>query len=265
MRILYSYDAKARIEKALAAFHRILTKANKKIAEGPARGLFFDSGLTTSQAFLLGNYERPVQEALFSILSKDAVFYDIGANIGFFSILAAKTVGPGGSVYAFEPLSENASMIEKNANRNKLINIYVERVAVADKTGKREIILTECAGGATLKTAGNPPDPIGSQVVETVALDELAQSGRIKMPDVVKIDVEGAELDVLSGMAAILNKKAPSLIIEFDDVALISCKKKLSAAQELLEGIGYQTKILSNSYNDGSWFVRHLMAQKMPR
>ncbi len=133
-------------------------------------------------------------------------------------------------------------------------------MAAANWTGRSELILTKDAGGATLKTAGNPPDRVGSLMVDTIIIDEFIQSNGLRKPDVIKIDVEGAELNALKGMSKVLQEKGPILIVEFDDATAVGCEKKLSACREFLENIGYLTKNLPNSYNNEKWFVLHLVA-----
>src|SRR3990170_6739254 len=87
-----------RFAKRSRRLARRLLKRVPRINSGPGNGLRFDGGPATA-LFLYGEYERPVQEALLSLVCPGDVFYDIGANVGFFSVLAGKLVGPGGTVY----------------------------------------------------------------------------------------------------------------------------------------------------------------------
>jgi len=232
-----------------------------RVETGPGKGLRLDIGGTT-ELFLHGKYESPVQEVVSSLLDKGNVFFDIGANIGFFSILAARIVGPTGAVYAFEPVPENASLIEKNAHLNRLDKIKVIKLAVASRTGKEELLLARYAGGAVLKGFGIPPDLSGSLTVETSTVDDFLLGQKVRPPDIVKIDVEGAELDVLHGMVDTLRNRGPKLIIEVDDGNEQKCEEKLKSCREFISGFGYRTELLPNSYKDGHWFVRHIVAQR---
>ena len=230
------------------------------IGEGPGRGLRFDPGPATA-GFLSGKYELPVQEALSSLVRPGDVFYDIGANVGYFSILAGRLAGPGGAIYAFEPVPVNASLVERNARLNHLENVQVMRIAISRQTGRSELLLASYAGGAVLKGAGIPPDFAGSITVETSTVEDLLKIRKIRPPDIVKIDVEGAELDVLKGMIEVLREKRPKLIIEVDDANELKCEEKLAACREFLRDFRYRTKVLPNSYEDGSWFVRHIAGE----
>jgi len=229
------------------------------IESGPGKGLRFDGG-SASHLFSSGRYELPVQEVLGSMLSPGNVFCDIGANAGFFSILASRLVGPSGRVFALEPVPRNASMVEKNARLNHMTNIEVLRMAASERSGPSELLLAEYAGGAVLKGAGSPPDLAGSLTVDTSTIDDLVTHKKMRPPDAVKIDVEGAELAVLRGMVETLRKWAPRLIVEVDDAEQGKCEEKLWACCAFLKDLHYDSEVLENSYRDGNWFVRHFVA-----
>lgn len=231
------------------------------IEAGPAEGLRFDAGPDTVR-FEKGDYEYPVQQALASLARPSDVCYDIGANLGFFSILLGRIVGPTGVVHAFEPVPRNAAAIERNARLNHLENISVLRLALSCADGDGELLLARHVGGAVLKGAGVPPDLVGSLRVKTASLDRLVERGQVRLPDIVKIDVEGAEMDVLQGMENVLRRGAPTLILELDDETADGCERKVAACQAFLRELGYRSERLPNSYKDGRWFVRHFLAMK---
>jgi FkbM family methyltransferase len=233
------------------------------IASGPGKGLSFDAG-PSGEGFLTGEYEGPVQEAIASMAREGDVFYDIGANLGYFSILAARLVGASGAVYAFEPVPANAAAVGRNARLNRFGNIVVLEVAVSRRTGRSELYLARHVGGAALKSAGVPPDLAGSIAVDTSSIDDLVSFRRIRPPDVVKIDVEGAELDVLQGMRTVLRESNPGVILEVDDADKTRCEEKMEACLEFLRGLQYGVEILPHSYKDGNWFVRHIVARREP-
>jgi FkbM family methyltransferase len=239
-----------------SAFHGVA-----KIESGPGKGLRFDAGPYT-QRFASGRYEHPVQEALVSVVRPADVCCDIGANLGFFSVLLSRLAGPAGSIYAFEPVPKNASAIARNARLNRLANIEILPVALSCVDGRGELLLAHHVGGAVLKSAGTPPDLAGSITVETASLDTLVEHQQIKPPNVVKIDVEGAEMEVLQGMQRVLRQWAPTVILELDDETAEACEKKVSSSRSFLQNLGYRTELLPNSYPDGRWFVRHVLARR---
>jgi FkbM family methyltransferase len=233
-----------------------------EIESGPGKGLRFDAGPGRGD-FASGAYERPVQEALAALVRPGAVCYDVGANLGFFSVLLARLCGPTGSVYAFEPVAGNAAMIRRNARLNRMDNIRVLNVALSRTDGRGELILAHHVGGAVLAEAGVPPDAAGCVVVQTRVIDTLVERREIEPPDIVKIDVEGAEMDVLQGMRAVLRTRSPIVVLELDDEAEAACEGKIAACGSFLGDLGYRVARLPKAYPDGRWFVRHLVA--LPR
>lgn len=231
------------------------------IAAGPAEGLRFDAGADTVR-FEKGDYEQPVQQALASLARPGDVCYDIGANLGFFSILLGRLVGPMGIVHAFEPVPANAAAIERNARLNDLGNVRVMRMALTRSDGEAELLLAQHVGGAVLADAGTPPDPAGRLTVSTAAVDSLLARGELAPPRLVKIDVEGAEMDVLLGMERTLRDHAPTLVLELDDATQSQCESKVGTCRGFLESLGYRTEPLPNSYRDGKWYVRHFVATR---
>jgi FkbM family methyltransferase len=231
------------------------------IASGPGKGLRFDAGPHTKR-FADGAYERAVQDALASVVKPADVCVDIGANLGFFSLLLGRLAGPGGSIYAFEPVPANAATIDRNARLNHMGNIEVLTLALSSVDGRDELLLARHVGGAVLRSAGTPPDRAGGMDVETASLDTLVERGRVKPPGVVKIDVEGAEMDVLRGMDRVLRRWAPAVVVELDDETVGACEQKVSSCRSFLHDLGYRTELLSSSYPDGRWFVRHVLAQR---
>jgi len=227
---------------------------------GPAAGLRFDAGSQTHR-FVSGRYERPVQEVLASVVKAGDACCDVGANLGFFSLLMSRLAGPSGTVYAFEPVPKNAVTIEENVGLNGLTNVTVLRVALSCLDGEGELLLARHVGGAVLKSAGTPPDLAGSMRVEIVSLDTLVERRSIRPPAVVKIDVEGAEMEVLQGMKQVLREIAPVIILEFDDESANACERKMSSCCSYLQDAGYRTELLANSYPDGNWIVRHVLAR----
>lgn len=248
-----------------SAKRRLARLAVDKVTEiesGPGKGLRFDAGPGTRD-FASGAYERPVQDALASLVRRGVVCYDVGANLGFYSVLLGRLCGPTGSVYAFEPVPGNAAMIERNARLNRMANINVLRVALSRADGRGELLLARHNGGAVLRGAGVPPDLAGHVAVETRALDTLVDAREIEPPDVVKIDVEGAEMDVLQGMQKVLRSRAPAIVLELDDETEAACERKLAACRSFLGALDYRVARLPNAYPDNRWFVRHLVALPM--
>lgn len=232
----------------------------RRIAGGEGRGLKIVP-LEGDREITLGSYETPVQRALLENVAAGGVVYDIGANIGFFSLLAARRVGPGGGVYAFEPVDRNAAAIGRSAQLNGFATIEVFTKAAGSATGVAELHLARHIGGAVLASVGAPPDRRGSVVVEVVALDDFIRERGLRPPTLVKVDVEGAELDVLRGMEKTLKSHDPVLICELDDATQAGLERKARDLADLLGGMGYDLSELARSYPQSDWRVSHFVAR----
>ena len=224
---------------------RALETGVLRVPQGHAGGLAMDLRyLPISHAHLgsiaFGNLESEVQEAMIRHLGRGGIFYDIGANLGFFALLGAHLVGlDEGHVYAFEAAPENAAAITRNAELNALPNVTVIAKAVSDHSGQGRLQVVDDQSWSKLEEYG--PHPYTEEVidVELVAIDDLLAAGELRPPTVVKIDVEGAELAVLNGMRATIAEHQPAIICELHDTH-----------QEFLavvRGLGYRAINLSGA------------------
>jgi FkbM family methyltransferase len=135
-------------------------------------------------------------------------------------LLAARRVGPEGKVYAFEPEPANYSLLVKNAASNGYENIVAVRKAVPNRVGSLTLYLTSLDNGRH-STYRHPLAQSGSEVVETTTLDAFLESEGWPRVDLVKVDVEGAEMDVLAGMEQILQRSDQlQLIVELNPCLL---------------------------------------------
>jgi FkbM family methyltransferase len=176
--------------------------------------------------------EALLEKRFVEMISPGDVVYDLGANIGWYALLAARLVGPEGRVLAFEPLLANAHYARANGERNGLQNMIVIPAAVTDEEGWTTFRERSSLGGRIEKhdtqaqadrRAKNEFIETGRSIVPTIALDSwLAQTGQ-PAPTLVKMDVEGAEVGALRGMRQTLASARPTLIIELhstrDEVA----------------------------------------------
>ena len=239
-----------------------LRQRDVAVRNGVAKGLKFNTGESCPE-LALGTYEVPIQKIFAQHLKTGDVFYDIGANVGFFSIIAAKLVG-GGKVYAFEPGSENAKSIRHNAELNDFKQIEVIEKAVSNTSGTGEFLLAKYSGGHALATADAPPDLAGKVTVDLVSIDDLIASEQIEPPNFVKIDVEGAELDVLKGMTQTIKTYQPTVIYEVDDGDRAAYERKYQELADFFESFSYQVTQTENSYDTIDWCVGHAIATPKP-
>ncbi len=234
-----------------------------RIRTGPGTGLAFDPG-PSNPDYATGDNELPVQEAFATHVRRGDVVFDIGANVGFFTVLAARLVGPEGHVYAFEPVPENVAVLRRNLALNDLRNVTVVERAITDHVGEATMIIAGYAGGHGLDTSP-PPDATGSMTVAASTVDALVASGEVPPPRFVKIDVEGAELEVLRGMVDTLEQHDLTLICEVDDGDRASYAARYESSVEILAGCGYESEALADSYPGMEWIVGHFVARKPER
>lgn len=199
----------------------------------------------SSAGYLLGTTEPAVQETIVRLLEPGMTFYDVGANVGFLTVLAARSVGPTGHVYAFEPLPRNVAVLRRNLALNAFDNVTVSESAVSDGVRRGHISDRDPVMASLVVDAAPGTIPVG-----VVAVDELVMTGRVKPPDVVKVDVEGHEPAVIAGMSDTLRRYRPSVIYELhaDDGG--------DPVANLLTSLGYALTTL----NDPPGAMRHVLA-----
>lgn len=236
-----------------------VTSQQLTLNQGVGAGLKFNPD-GSNRDYAIGTYELPIQTALTKYLKPNSVFYDIGANIGFFTVIAARLVGQSGQVYAFEPVPENADRIRHNTEINHFSQVTVFQKAVGASAGEAELLLAHHSGGATLSSAGTPPDLRGKMEVELVCIDDLISQGRLQPPSVVKIDVEGAEIAVLQGMVQTLEQFKPILIYEVDDGNEAAFHAKNQELETFIQSVGYRIIPLEAAYPNIKWNVGHAIA-----
>lgn len=140
---------------------------------------------------------------------------DVGAHIGYSTLLLAQCVGPAGKVIAFEPLAENFKMLQENVQLNGHSTVITENLALMDRSGRIEL-RSATPGAMTWVASANidSTSAVESQTVEVIPFDSYAQQRNINKVDFIKMDVEGAEAAVLGGMNDILKRDKPTLLIE---------------------------------------------------
>lgn len=176
-----------------------------RVLQGPLRGARWIVG-SSSHGCWLGSYEASIQREFQAAIRPGSVVYDVGANVGFYTLLSSRLTGPSGSVYAFEPAPGNIEALRRHISLNKAANVTLFPAAVSSVSG------TEGFDPGAHRFIGRLSDS-GTLRVEVVTLDELVAKGDVQPPEVIKIDVEGSELEVLRGAGAILERYHPVLLL----------------------------------------------------
>jgi FkbM family methyltransferase len=200
------------------------------ILSGAGRGMRINLH-GSAVAFATGVAERPLQGALTAELRPGATFFDIGANVGYVTLIAARLVGPSGRVVAFEPVPENVAAIRENLALNGIDWVEVHETAVARQRGRAALIISDVSAFSRLASVNVPTGARETIEVQVISIDEFMASPGAPAPDVIKIDVEGAELEVLEGMRETLAAHRPVLLCEVHD-----CNSEYVA---LVDALGY--------------------------
>lgn len=230
-----------------------------RVRGGVGDGLVMGTALASAD-YADGTNELPVQEAIRDALKGGDVFYDIGANVGFFGLIAARLVGAEGAVYAFEPVPGVAAEARANAARNELANVHVIEAAASCRTGTATLVVTRHPGGASLSEADAGRDATGKLEVRTVRIDDLVAAGAVRPPDAVKIDVEGVEPDVIDGLSATLVSHRPTVVCELDAPEGDVLEAKVREVSAMLGELSFDVRLLPPSYARSGWHVLHLVA-----
>jgi FkbM family methyltransferase len=199
-----------------------------QVETGPAAGIWLKVNPRTGQMYLRGAVEPAVQQILMDALLPGLVFYDLGANLGFFSLLAASIVGEAGKVYSFEPDLQVARRLREHVAQNGFSNITVIEMGVWSVTGQASFLAADLSspdrgtGYFNLESQGVPTD--------CIALDDFIRDAL--PPDAIKCDVEGAEIEMLRGAANVLEAHRPWVLCE------IHSQANDHAAREFLGSLG---------------------------
>lgn len=203
--------------------------------------LFFDTRL--SELVYFGNYERGERQFLNAFLEPGDIFVDVGANIGLYTLIAARLVGGIGRVYAFEPCSVAFERLVLNTKLNRFVNIYCEKLALSDSTSQLDMKIS-LDGQDAWNSLVSPIEggAFAVEMVSCVKWDDFAdENGLVGHITMMKIDVEGWELHVLKGGYHVLSRPdAPVLQIEFADRTMHSAGSSCIELYRLLEKLGYQ-------------------------
>ncbi len=203
----------------MASWRQLRRRASKRVAHWLAR-LFFPVVLpiregvlqgkkwvvTSGIRFVRGTYEPAKTEAYVSIIKQGDVVFDVGAHVGFYSAIASQLVGETGRVFAFEPHPLLNRFLNRHKQLNHLNNLEIITTAIGEKRGQVRFE-TRCGLGT-----GHISEE-GSITVPVTSLDELVAQGRLPLPNVIKMDVEGAEEYALKGAVKTIEQCLPTILV----------------------------------------------------
>lgn len=194
------------------------------------------------EIYFLGYWELELSRHLRRLLRPGDTFIDIGANLGWFTLLGAALVGEAGRVIAFEPCTSLIDHLRRNVALNGFEQVTIEPVAVAAEEGEAvlNIVASSNLGMNTLAAA---PDAEASETVTTIPYDVYAARHEVGPVRLVKIDAEGAEHWILQGMAqSLAERRIGALLVEVDDERLRSVGSGTAELLDRLRGLGYTVR-----------------------
>ncbi len=222
---------KSRYIKALG-----LGYVKRRITAGPIKGLWFIAGKRVfySKDFWSGAYEENFCCFLQKTVPEDAVCYDIGANIGYHTLIMAHSANNGGLVYAFEPIPEVCEVLIRNTQINNLHNVVVVNKVVSRESGTLSLIRNIDIDQAIMSAETKKNNPFRETITcAATTIDEFVAAGN-RSPSFLKIDVEGAEVDVLAGAIDTLRKYHPIIACETHGLA------RARGVYEILTDLNYE-------------------------
>ena len=186
-----------------------------KMRKGLFKGILLEVNLKNQLALIFGTPEIYLQEILKKYVTKNAIVFDIGANIGYVSIAMSKIVGEQGKVYSFEAIPETSNKCKRNLELNSCTNVSLTNKALSNQS--EMVIFRIPDGGETHSMASmiwhsSAKDSVEVEV-ESITIDTETRFSSLS-PTFVKIDVEGAEGKVIKGMQGLIKRCNPVIFIE---------------------------------------------------
>ncbi len=231
-----------------------------RIEVDPGVSLLLDPAEDIARTILVsrqGKWEPEVWAAISSGLSDGAVFFDVGAHIGYDSLKAARLVGENGRVVAFEPNPNTLTLLRSNIEASLARNVIVQPIACTDSEQTLTLFDSTPGGnsGSSSLAKANAGGLTRPYTVRGRPIDDVVSELGVTRVDVVKADVEGAELLVLRGAAQTLRRFHPKLILEVVPRQLENMNASVESLETFIKALGYGDPQRVD-YKNKQWTVR---------
>jgi FkbM family methyltransferase len=215
-----------------------------KIAAGGAVGMKMRLDLQLEKDYWLGTYEADLQTAVDELVKPGWVAYDVGANIGFVSLILAQKLGESGKIFAFEALPDNLERLRAHVEMNDLASRVTVIPGAVTATSERVRFLKGPSGamGKAEGSAGRSEQDRESIEVPGIALDDFIYRDGNPPPQIIKMDIEGGEVLALQGMSRVLTETRPVILLELHG------PEAARVAWETLTTAGYQICRMQRDY-----------------
>lgn len=202
------------------------------------RTLTMPPGYRDARTVITGLFQKDQTDLLQAIIREGMIFADVGAYVGYFTVLASTLVGSTGRVFAFEPDSLAFDFLTKNISSNRFTNVVAINKAVSDTVGMARLERDQQGPESYISIL--PPGP-GSHRVETLSLDAYFDQLNWSRVDVVKMNIEGSEIAALRGMREVSHQNPDlQLVIEFNAKAMSRAGVSPQALETTLRELGFR-------------------------
>jgi FkbM family methyltransferase len=195
--------------------------------------------------FTSGTYEPNSLLIVQNLLGKGSVFFDVGANVGVFTLAVSKLIGNKGLIIAFEPSTREHRLFEENLSLNRFSNVRLEKLAITNTNGSAQLNLAidRHGGQNTLcqKFVHEGVQSGASEIVFTRTLDQYISEREISRLDLIKLDIEGSEYHALLGAKKTLSTLRPALLFEVFKSSLQKNQIDIMDMESALNSLGYVT------------------------
>jgi FkbM family methyltransferase len=239
-------------DTARLLFSKFLPRVAYPVLKGPLKGAKFILGThggAGGGASVYFNGIEPVQtQAFIKTLKKGDVLFDVGANVGYYTVLGSRLAGNQGKVFSFEPLVRNISYLYRHVKINKLDNVTIIPSACSNNQSIVTFLESPIASMGRIENSAINTASTNATLVSTVSLDAVAAK-LTAQPNVLKIDVEGAELAVLQGAEKIITDFKPAIFLSVHSPQLrIDCLN-------YLKNFGYNFEALEQDQENALEFL----------
>jgi FkbM family methyltransferase len=190
--------------------------------------------------YFLGYFDPAGISLIKKRLPEGGVFLDIGANVGSYTLVAANQVGISGRVIAFEPVSACFNRLTENINLNGLTNVVAEQQALTNENKVIDLHIADQKNLGMSSIFHHDTESGQTEQVSAVRLDDYLKQHQPDRIDMIKMDIEGAELFALQGMKDTLIKHKPELFIELKEEAVQHADYSLEDIIQFLQELGYK-------------------------
>jgi FkbM family methyltransferase len=208
------------------------------------KAVYYPWETTALSDFISRDFYKPEIEVAKKLLRKKDTVFDVGANVGLFSVIYSRLVGENGRIFSFEPVPDTHWMFMETLALNRVVNVLPQKIALSDKSGSAIMHTFEQAYSAW-SSFGSPVfgdhHPTSSTTVQVSTLDNFCSSKKIRNIDFLKLDVEGFEKQVLEGARKLLSAgRIKYLSFEISKIPLEASGTAPSEIFNLLESFGYK-------------------------